>query len=177
MPHWNSIQARPAFPQEACGSDVELLKEVESLLSSSRETLGYARKAVPQLARQQTFEAQPAGRRVGAFKLLWIIGEEGMGTVYLAERAERENLALWRKVGGSHIDVIYAENNLGTILLAEGDWRQAEPLLRNALTARQSQLGEKHPLVAISPTNLGRVSEAKGNYKKPKDTSIRQKRC
>jgi tetratricopeptide (TPR) repeat protein len=87
------------------------------------------------------------------------------GDLQGAERAERENLALWRKVGGGHIDVLYAESNLGVILLTEGDWRQAEPQLRDALAARQSQLGDKHPLVAISLLNVGRMLEAKGDFK------------
>jgi len=81
-------QARPAFLQQACGTNVELLKEVESLLESSGKTLGFAGKAILQVARQQTVEPQPTGKRVGAYKLLRIIGEGGMGTVYLATRAD-----------------------------------------------------------------------------------------
>ena len=59
-------QARPVFLLQACGSDVELLKEVESLLNSSEQTLGFARKAVSQIARLQTVGPQPAGKLVGA---------------------------------------------------------------------------------------------------------------
>jgi len=86
------------------------------------------------------------------------------GDLREAEHQERNNLILWRKFGGSHIDVIYAENNLGVILLEKGDWRQAEPLLQNALTARENQFGNRHPLVAISLLNMGRVLQAKGDY-------------
>jgi len=98
--HWQRIEelfyaaldldsaARPAFLQAACGTDLELLKEVESLLGSSEKTMGFARNAVLQIARQQSVEPQPAGKRVGAYKLLRIIGEGGMGTVYLATRAD-----------------------------------------------------------------------------------------
>src|SRR5580658_889862 len=80
-------QARPAFLQQACGVDVELLREVESLLDSSAQTLEYAREAVLQLA-HQNLEPEPEGRQVGAYKLLRVIGEGGMGTVYLAARAD-----------------------------------------------------------------------------------------
>jgi len=82
-------QARLAFLEQACGSDIELLKEIQSLLEASGKTLGFAQKAVVQLAREQTIEALPAGSRVGAYKLLRRIGEGGMGTVYLASRADQ----------------------------------------------------------------------------------------
>jgi tetratricopeptide (TPR) repeat protein len=53
---------------------------------------------------------------------------------------------------------------LGFLLLAEGDWKQAGPLLQEALEMRRKQLGEKHPLVALSLANWGRVQQAKGDY-------------
>jgi eukaryotic-like serine/threonine-protein kinase len=81
-------QARPAFLERACGTNVELLKEIQSLLEASEKTLGFAQKAVVQVAREQTLEPLPAGSRVGAYKLLRSIGEGGMGTVYLASRAD-----------------------------------------------------------------------------------------
>ncbi len=80
--------SRLEFLQQACGTDLELLKEVESLLSSSEETLGFARKAVSHVARQQTIEEQPAGKRIGAYQVLKVLGEGGMGMVYLAARAD-----------------------------------------------------------------------------------------
>jgi eukaryotic-like serine/threonine-protein kinase len=82
-------QARPAFLEHACGTNVELLKEIQSLLEASGKTLGFAQKAVLQVAREQTLEPLPAGSRVGAYKLLRSIGEGGMGTVYLASRADQ----------------------------------------------------------------------------------------
>ena len=81
-------QARPAFLHQACGADLELLREIQSLLDSSQQTLGFARNAVLQVARQQTVAPQPAGKRVGAYQLAGILGEGGMGTVYLATRAD-----------------------------------------------------------------------------------------
>jgi eukaryotic-like serine/threonine-protein kinase len=98
--HWQRIEelfyaaldldagARPAFLQQACATNPELLKEVESLLSSSEKTIGFARSAVLHVAQQRSVEPQPEGKRVGAYKLLRIVGEGGMGTVYLANRAD-----------------------------------------------------------------------------------------
>lgn len=88
-----------------------------------------------------------------------------MGNLREAEKVERQNLELWRKVGGGHIDVEYSADNLGVILLDEGDWKQAQPLLWEALTARQKQFGAMHPLVGTSLLDCGRVLQAKGDYK------------
>jgi len=98
--HWQQIEAlfyaaleleppaRPAFLDQACGSNLELRREVESLLDCSDQTLGFARQAVLEVARQQTGDSLPAGMRVGAYQLLGVLGEGGMGKVYLATRAD-----------------------------------------------------------------------------------------
>jgi eukaryotic-like serine/threonine-protein kinase len=80
--------ARPAFLSQQCGTDQELLNEVESLLNSSDKSVQFARAAVSQVARQQSGELPNAGRRVGAYQLLRLLGEGGMGAVYLATRAD-----------------------------------------------------------------------------------------
>jgi eukaryotic-like serine/threonine-protein kinase len=99
--HWQRIEelfytaleldpeSRPAFLQQACGANLELQREVESLLDSSQKTVGgFVREAVLRVARQQTTGLQPSGKRVGAYQLLTVIGEGGMGSVYLATRAD-----------------------------------------------------------------------------------------
>src|SRR5579862_4522499 len=81
-------EGRTAFLDEACGGDAELRKEVESLLHSSGQTMGFLRQPVLQAAQQITAEDGLSAKRIGAYQLLRVIGEGGMGKVYLAARAD-----------------------------------------------------------------------------------------
>ncbi|MFZ1005448.1 MAG: protein kinase [Candidatus Sulfotelmatobacter sp.] len=79
---------RAAFLDEACGGDDELRREVESLLRSSGQTMGFLQKPVLDAAKQIAAEEMLSGRRIGAYQLLRVLGEGGMGKVYLAARAD-----------------------------------------------------------------------------------------
>lgn len=81
-------EGRTAFLDEACGGDAELRKEVDSLLHSSGKTMGFLRQPVLQAAQQITAEDGLSGKRIGAYRLLRVTGEGGMGKVYLAARAD-----------------------------------------------------------------------------------------
>ncbi len=73
----------------ACGDEVGLFQEVQSLLESAEgaESLlgGIVSRAVTDLVADH-----PEGRRVGPYRILREIGRGGMGTVYLAERVDGE---------------------------------------------------------------------------------------
>ncbi|HEY7513836.1 MAG TPA: protein kinase, partial [Vicinamibacteria bacterium] len=68
-----------AFLETACGGDTALRREVEARLAAA-PTMGVSSRA-PDL---------PAGERVGPYRVVRVIGRGGMGTVYLAERADEE---------------------------------------------------------------------------------------
>jgi TolB-like protein/predicted Ser/Thr protein kinase len=82
---------RAAFLDQACASDPALRAEIESLLASYDHAGNFietpaadgAIKAIAELSVEQF-----AGRRIGSYRLIREIGQGGMGTVYLAERAD-----------------------------------------------------------------------------------------
>ena len=80
---------RAGFLSQACGGDLELLHEVESLLASADKTLGFLQDPVQQAAQKIAAESTPS-QRVGSYELIQLIGSGGMGEVYLAERADEQ---------------------------------------------------------------------------------------
>jgi serine/threonine protein kinase len=79
---------RAEFFEKACGDDVDLRKEVESLLAFAEKATGFIEKPAYEIA-AETIVAPggelKAGEQLGEYKILSLIGEGGMGEVYLAE--------------------------------------------------------------------------------------------
>ncbi len=82
LPH----REQEAFLDQACGDDLELRREVESLLSSDQKSGEKITRAVEDEA-QSLFGLSPIiGTRLGSYRVVREIGRGGMGAVYLAVR-------------------------------------------------------------------------------------------
>jgi eukaryotic-like serine/threonine-protein kinase len=81
-------QDRPVLIEELCGSDSELRRSVESLLSLEAQADDLLNSA---LAPGAALRAEaPAPETIGAYRVVSEIGRGGMGVVYLAERSDGE---------------------------------------------------------------------------------------
>ncbi|HWM92284.1 MAG TPA: serine/threonine-protein kinase [Thermoanaerobaculia bacterium] len=78
---------RSAFLEAECGEDRELREEVESLLATEAEAGSFLARPVFGPYRDEP-DGPEEGERLGAYKVLREIGYGGMGSVYLAVRAD-----------------------------------------------------------------------------------------
>jgi len=82
----DSPAEREAFLDSTCGDDPRLRKKVIDLLKAN-EMAGIFLETPP-VTPADVFEPEPAGTRIGRYKILQMIGEGGFGTVYMAEQEE-----------------------------------------------------------------------------------------
>src|SRR5215471_4909226 len=117
---------RRTFLEDACGGDDELRSEVEGLLASAGKTLDWLRRPVDRAAR----EVASTGQRIGVYALVRLLGEGGMGRVFLAERADEQY------------------RQLVAIKLMHSSLWPADAMLERFRTERQILAGLSHPNIA-----------------------------
>ena len=80
-------ETRRAFLDEACGTDIELRREVESLLAAHAEAGAFLSRPVTLEGRLDPGSGDVAvPSRIGSYRLVGLIAQGGMGTVYRAVR-------------------------------------------------------------------------------------------
>lgn len=79
---------RAAYLDAECGDDAELRREIEELLAASTEETDDVDEIVRTAASKLTTAEE--GRRIGPYRVVRVIGQGGMGQVYLAKRDDEE---------------------------------------------------------------------------------------
>src|SRR6516225_5160491 len=84
-----SPSTRSTMIGRSCGNDVDLLREIESLLAAVADATDPLEECADNLAvAGPSQDVSEIGRQVGAYVIIREIGRGGMGTVYLAARAD-----------------------------------------------------------------------------------------
>ena len=86
-------QEQSAFLERTCDGDVELRREVESLLKSHASAGSFIDERCLFFSGEDLKDDDgeiPVGQLIGAYRIVREIGRDGMGAVYLAERADEQ---------------------------------------------------------------------------------------
>lgn len=81
---------RAAYLNAACGGDAELRSQVEALLRSNEKMSDFIESPVFSISEALPGSEPLVGRVIGHYRVIREIGRGGMGTVFLADRADGE---------------------------------------------------------------------------------------
>jgi serine/threonine-protein kinase len=82
-------EGRASFLDSACAGDASLRAEVETLLASDNAAGGFLEAAPPSFLSPGAGTPHE-GQNIGPYRLVRVVGRGGMGTVFVAERADAE---------------------------------------------------------------------------------------
>ena len=100
---------RASFIADACKGDDELRIQVEKLLAAHDESGSFLVSPAELVATNLTFNEERIGQRIGAYEIVREIGHGGMGSVFLAVRADdqyRKQVAIKLVKRGMDTDAI-----------------------------------------------------------------------
>ncbi len=126
------LAERAGFLDEACAGDVDLRREVQSLLAFQNDATDFIEKPAYEIAgaKRSDFQGElKSGDQIDDYKIISQIGEGGMGEVYLAE-----DLKLGRKIA-----IKLLKLGLGTANIVRR-FRQEERILAGLLHPNIAQL-------------------------------------
>src|SRR5215475_8476041 len=98
-------QDRSRFLQQACGSDLQMLRKIETLLQqdeTANELLDQpAIKVAGDLVSEFTTGKWPIGTRMGPYELMSLVGAGGMGEVYRARDTRLDRIVALKLIRSS----------------------------------------------------------------------------
>ncbi|MDX1394309.1 MAG: serine/threonine-protein kinase [Gemmatimonadota bacterium] len=115
---------RDGYVERACAGDAELRQEVEELLRAAESADTLIDRLAPRFDPGRHLAAiesvVPDGMEIGAYRVVRLLGEGGMGAVYLAERADgqfEQQVAIklvqpWRLRGGELVQRFVRERQI-----------------------------------------------------------------
>ena len=123
---------RAAFLEEQCAGHPDILQEVLSLIRAKEEAGAFLQKRASEQLDPEGFllaDHSLIGQKVGAYEITDILGEGGMGTVYLACRADEQ-----------------FQQTVAVKVIQKG--LQSEGIAQRFLTERQILASLRHPYIA-----------------------------